>query len=341
MVDKHLSKNQKQVLKEEDIRPQRIFDEYLRLAELDSRKYFSGGGRDTVSCPACGMVGTFSFTKDTFKYSECPVCQTLFVSQRPSATAFSRFYQEAESVKFWASIFYKETAEARRVKLWQPKAQMIRDIANQYTTGLHDVVDIGGGYGIFAEEYEKISGKKVIVIEPGPSLAQVCRDKGLIVVQNFLENVNVGQLGTNSKVFVSFELFEHLHDPHKFLSHLLKLMDSGDLLIFTTLSSVGLDIQALWENSKSVSPPHHLNFINPKAARILLERVGFTTLEVSTPGKLDMDILCKEPALIKDRFWRTFAAQATDQEKQSMQICLADNGLSSHMLAVAQKPKRK
>jgi hypothetical protein len=118
-------------------------------------------------------------------------------------------------------------------------------------------------------------------------------------------------------------------------------MDCGDLFIFTTLSGIGLDIQALWEDSKSVTPPHHLNFINPKAARILLERVGFNALEVRTPGKLDMDILCKEPALIKDRFWRTFAVQATDQKKQSMQIYLADNGLSSHMLAVAQKPKGK
>jgi len=61
---------------------------------------------------------------------------------------------------------------------------------------------------------------------------------------------------------------------------------------------------------------------------------------VSTPGKLDINILCKEPALIKDRFWRTFAVQSTDQEKQSMQIYLADNGLSSHMLVVAQKQNR-
>jgi hypothetical protein len=117
-------------------------------------------------------------------------------------------------------------------------------------------------------------------------------------------------------------------------------MNSGDLFIFTTLSGVGADIQALWENSKSVSPPHHLNFINPKAARILLESVGFNVLESCTPGKLDIDILCKEPALIKDRFWRTFAAQSTEQEKQSMQIYLADNGLSSHMLVVAQRPNR-
>lgn len=326
---------------EEEIRPVKIFDEYLRLARADAITYFELADSKYGVCPACEQSGLPAFVKLCFAYESCPNCGTLFVNPRPVAEAFSKYYTESPSSKYWASTFYKETAEARREKLWQPKAQMICDIANQYASDLHDVVDIGGGYGIFAEEYEKISGKKVLVIEPGPSLAQVCRDKGLLVVDSFLENLNAVQLGAGPKVFVSFELFEHLHDPHKFLSHLLKLMDFGDLFIFTTLSGFGLDIQALWEDSKSVTPPHHLNFINPKAARILLERTGFSVLETRTPGKLDMDILCKEPALIKDRFWRTFAVQATDQEKQSMQIYLADNGLSSHLLAVAQKPKRK
>jgi len=328
-------------MKEEEIRPFKIFDEYLRLAREDAISYFAQVDRHNGVCPACADKGLPAFVKLCFAYESCPNCGTLFVNPRPLAEAFSKYYTESPSSKYWASTFYKETAEARRAKLWQPKAQMIRDIVNQYASHRHDVVDIGGGYGIFAEEYEKISGKQVLVIEPGPSLAQVCRDKGLLVVESFLENVSAVQLGASPKVFVSFELFEHLHDPYKFLSHLFKLMDGGDLFIFTTLSGVGLDIQALWEDSKSVSPPHHLNFINPKAARILLKRAGFSVLDTRTPGKLDMDILCKEPDLIKDRFWRTFAAQATDQEKQSMQIYLGDHGLSSHMLAVAQKPKRK
>jgi 2-polyprenyl-3-methyl-5-hydroxy-6-metoxy-1,4-benzoquinol methylase len=327
-------------MKEEEIRPQKIFNEFLRLAKEDTETYFRAAERQSGACPACGGNGVTAFVKEGFAYEICASCHSLFVNPRPVAEAFSKYYTESPSSKYWASTFYKETADARREKLWKPKVQMVRNIAKQYAADRHDVVDIGGGYGIFAEEYEKISGKKVVVIEPGPSLAQVCREKGLLVIESFLENVRKEQLGVNPKVFVSFELFEHLHDPQKFLSYLFKLMNSGDLFIFTTLSGVGADIQALWEDSKSVSPPHHLNFINPKAARILLESLGFNVLESCTPGKLDIDILCRQPALIKDRFWRTFAAQSTDQEKQSMQIYLADNGLSSHMLVVAQKPNR-
>lgn len=324
-------------MKEEDIRPKAIFDEFLRLAERDTEKYFGTEKCQAVSCPACGSNGVYSFTKHGFTYEECPACQTLFVSPRPPAEAFSRYYQESESVGYWASTFYKETAEARREKLWRPKARMVHEILQRIGGAQHAPIDIGGGYGIFAEEYTQISGCTVTVIEPGPALAQVCRDKGLTVIESFLEDIKPESLPGGSKAFVSFELFEHLHNPEKFLRHLHGLMSSGDLFLFTTLSGAGVDIQALWENSRSVSPPHHLNFLNPQSVRILLERVGFKALETNTPGKLDIDILCNNSEHIKDRFWRTFALQASEKDRDKWQTFIADNGWSSHMMVLCQR----
>jgi 2-polyprenyl-3-methyl-5-hydroxy-6-metoxy-1,4-benzoquinol methylase len=324
-------------MNEEEIRPKQIFDEYLRLTEIDAEKYFRHSVHTAIHCPACGDAGVHVFTKHGFSYEECPACQTLFVSPRPAADAFSLYYQVSDSAKYWASTFYKETAEARREKLWMPKAQMVKQIIEGFGADQYAIFDIGGGYGIFAEEYEKISGNKVTVIEPGPELAKVCRNKGLNVVEDFLENIQFEQIGGALKAFVSFELFEHLHDPEHFLLHLNNLMSKGDLFIFTTLSGVGVDIQTLWNDSKSVSPPHHLNFFNPKSTRLLLERSGFNVLKISTPGKLDIDILCSNQDKIKDRFWRTFAIQSTSEEKRLMQNFVAENGLSSHMLVVCQK----
>ncbi|SVE32035.1 uncharacterized protein METZ01_LOCUS484889, partial [marine metagenome] len=34
-----------------------------------------------------------------------------------------------------------------------------------------------------------------------------------------------------------------------------------------------------------------MNFINPQSIKILLGRTGFKTLEVTTPGKIDIDIM--------------------------------------------------
>jgi uncharacterized Zn finger protein (UPF0148 family) len=325
-------------VKEEEIRPRAIFDEYLRLAATDTRVYFEGVAQKAIPCPACGQPGRPEFEKEGFTYEECPGCQTLFVNPRPEARAFERYYRESPSSRFWATTFYKDTAEARREKLWKPKARAIAKILERFTgSPLVPLVDIGGGYGLFAEEMERVTGLKPWILEPAPHLAAVCREKGFPVVEKFLESVAPADLPPGPKAFVSFELFEHLHDPSLFLERLRGFMAFGDLFIFTTLSGTGLDIRSLWESSKSASPPHHLNLLNPRSVSVLLARSGFETLEVTTPGKLDLSILDNNREKIRDRFWKTFLEVATQEAKQKMQECIASLGMSSHMWVVCRK----
>ena len=326
------------VMKEEEIRPAKIFDEYLRLAREDTDTYFGEVERELCDCPACGAKGGATFVKYGFAYESCPACHTLFVSPRPVAEAFSKYYTDSPSSKYWATTFYKETSDARREKLWKPKALLIQETLDRFAAAHHTIIDIGGGYGLFAEEMRSLRGQTPLVIEPGPFLAEACREKSLPVIQKFLEQVEPADLPVGPKAFVSFELFEHLHDPASFLVQLKQLMASGDLFIFTTLSGSGVDIQVLWEDSKSVTPPHHLNFFNPRSVAILCARLNLETLEVTTPGKLDIDILVNNQVAIKDRFWKTFVATALDAEKLQWQQMIAESGWSSHMMVVCRKP---
>ncbi len=322
-------------MKEHDIRPAALFDEYLRLTDKDTQTYFSDVERVEGVCPGCCGEGRFAFEKGGFAYQSCPQCYTLFVNPRPVAEAFNSYYTESPSAEFWATTFYKETADARREKIWRPKAQLIWEKLGRLGAQDRTVVDIGGGFGIFAEVMQEISGRPPVVIEPGPALAAACRRKGFAVVEKFLEHVDPIDLPPGPKVFVSFELFEHLHDPARFMEQLRGLMQPEDIFIFTTLSSAGVDIQILWENSKSVSPPHHLNFLNPKSVSLLMRRCGFEVLEVTTPGKLDVDILLNNRENVQDRFWQMLLDTSDDNERNMWQRFLADSGASSHMMIVA------
>jgi len=326
-------------MREEDIRPQDIFNRYLELAKLDIDLFFGSCERENGSCPACSAKGSAAFIKSGFQYEECPSCMTLFVNPRPISSAFEKFYTESASVEFWATTFYKETADARRELLWKPKAKMIGDVITTFCSDIapESIIDIGGGYGIFAEEIQKVVGIPCVVIEPGPTLAEVCREKGLPVIEKFLDSILIGDLPHGKKVFVSFELFEHLHSPKEFIQSLNNVMDSGDIFIFTTLSGTGVDIRVLWENAKCVYPPHHLNFFNPKSIPILLNRLGFECLEITTPGKLDIDIMLNSENLITDRFWKSFLSQADEEDKILMQKTIAETKSSSHIMVVCEK----
>lgn len=326
-------------MKEEDIRPRSIFDEYLRLAAEDTVTYFSDAERVDGSCPACEIRGEPAIRKHGFVYELCPDCHTLYANPRPAASAFVKYYTESPSSKYWATTFYRETASARREKLWKPKANVVAGLLEGHVCREKwTVVDIGGGYGLFAEEISSLMGSDSVVIEPAPHLAAVCREKNLLVVEKFLEDVLSSDIPAGPRAFVCFELFEHLHDPARFLNHLNQLMAPGDLFIFTTLSGTGVDIQALWEDSKSVMPPHHLNFFNPHSIRMLLERCGLEPIDVSTPGRLDIDILANNYHLIKDHFWKTMISISSDTEKQRWQDFISASGWSSHMMVVCRKP---
>jgi 2-polyprenyl-3-methyl-5-hydroxy-6-metoxy-1,4-benzoquinol methylase len=198
-------------------------------------------------------------------------------------------------------------------------------------------VDIGGGYGIFAQEISKFLKNNVVVIEPSPSLVKECKKKKLNVIPSFLETVRKEDLPENKKVFTCFELIEHLHSPSKFIKNVRKLMNKDDLFIFTTLSSTGVDILTLWNNSRSINPPHHINFFNPKSIKIFLKKNNFKILNISTPGKIDIDILNNGKSFIKDRFWKTFLSLSNKIEKNKMQSLISSINFSSHLMVICQK----
>ena len=107
-----------------------------------------------------------------------------------------------------------------------------------------------------------ISDYSLLLIEPSVNLAKILKERGYDVHEQTLESINSDQIKEDCCCSVSFELFEHIHDPSLFLKRLFSLMRTGDLFIFTTLSSTAIDIQSVWKDSNSLSPPHHLNLIH-------------------------------------------------------------------------------
>ncbi len=324
-------------MKENEIRPEILFAKYIELGKKDIEIFFTNVELLPINCPACGEIGNFVFNKFRFNYEECNACKTLYVSPRPKKEAFDKYYSDSDSSEFWANEFYKETEVKRREKIWKPKAALVSkkiDIIKDVKC----LVDIGGGYGTFVEELKKINkGIDILIIEPSQRLAQICIEKKLTVICDFFENVNTMDLPNLKTVYTSFELFEHLHNPELFLQNLYNSMKKDDIFLFTTLNGMGVDIQVLWKNSKSVSPPHHLNFFNPKSIRKLLKHIGFDILEVTTPGKLDIDIMCNNINDVHDRFWNNFLNNSSDIEKENMQKIISDNLLSSHMMIMCGK----
>jgi len=330
-------------MKEEDIRPEKLFNQYLSLAEQDVETYFRHAPLYNRLCPACKSQNSeFRFRKIGFDYEICLDCKTLFVNPRPVAEAFNEYYTDSPSVRFWATNFYRETESKRREHIIKPKAAMVKSIISKYMTESQNqscILDIGAGYGIFCEELQKLLPKsvQVIAVEPATALQEVCREKGIPVIPKFLENIKDIDLPFGRKnviAAISFELLEHLHDPDLFIENCRGVLGEGGILILTTLNWDGFDLQVLQEKSNSIHPPHHINFFTTDSVQILLKRHGFEVLEVSTPGKLDVDIASKQISDITDPFIRDILG-GNDMVKSKFQTFLQESKLSSHMMVIA------
>lgn len=328
-------------MKEKDIRPKELFDAYLKTVAEDIASFFGDrSGFLAVDCPACGTNDAAdAFVKDGFRYVECRACRTLYVSPRPSQETLDRFYRTSKSSRFWVERFYKETEDARREKIFRPRAREVVAAARGHSPKKDlTVVDVGAGYGTFLEELRATGAfREVWGLEPSTALADVCEKKGFPVLRATAEEARTPR---RFDVATSFELYEHLFSPHVFLQAVHGLLAPGGLLYLTTLSGQGFDTLLLGPASKAISPPHHINFINPASLARGLERAGFEVLEIKTPGRLDVDIVLnrfKETAVNVDAFTRKILFDSGAEVQARFQTFLQENRLSSHIQAVARR----
>jgi SAM-dependent methyltransferase len=328
-------------MKESDIRPEAMLDRYLALSEADADRCFSESLRCDVPCVGCGGTSQSpEFTKNGFGYVSCKDCGSLFQSPRPGLKAFEGFYRDSESSRYWAEEFFPAVAEARRKRIFSPRAERLAAMCDARELHIERLIDVGAGFGILLEEWRRIKpDTELLAIEPSATLAMECRAKGLEVLEEMAEHV-IGYRD-HADLVVCFEVLEHAYDPLQFIRTLSGFARPGGYVFISTLGVDGFDIQVLWENSKSIFPPHHINFLSVEGFQRLFERAGLEAVEVTTPGVLDVDIvrnaIRRSPQLLRDQ---RFVSRilSSDHVATEFQDFLARNQLSSHTWVLGRKP---
>lgn len=319
-------------MKESEIRPKEILDRYLELSLSDAQKMDRGAFVD-VPCPACRSSSfLIKFHKNGFEYRQCNDCRSLYGSPRPDEKALQKFYEDGESSSYWAQVFFPAVAESRREKLFRPKAERIATLFGNRIPPPQTICDVGAGYGIFLEELRRVFPQASFhAIEPGAKLAAVCRSRGFETLEATAEGSSLWQ--ERFDLVISSEVIEHVFSPEAFLRSLFRLAKPGGRVLLTGLGYEGFDILILQEKSKSVFPPHHINFMSVQGFETLCRNVGFRSSEIWTPGQLDVDIVLNSGAA--PEFLNRLAARTGAVDE--LQSLLARHRLSSHIWVFASR----
>lgn len=327
-------------MKEENIRPKALLDQFLELSKKDADRLFSGTAKNAIPCVACGSENrVIEFEKNGFSYAKCLDCGSLYHSPRGSADQFASFYRHSESWRYWSEVYFPAVAEVRRESIFRPRVKLLSELCLNKGIRVDSLIEVGAGYGIFLEEWKRINAsKKMIAIEPSPALAQKCRSKGFEVAEDIAENVR-GYDGVADLV-VCFEVLEHVYEPLAFLKVLARFAKPGGYVLVSTLGIDGFDLQVLGRESQSIFPPHHINFPSVSGFEKLFHRAGFSEVAVTTPGRLDVDIVRNaahlNPAVLDGQ---VFLRRLIENDRLGMafQQFLVDNLLSSHTWVLGRK----
>jgi SAM-dependent methyltransferase len=321
-------------MKESDIRPEALLRRYLELSELDAANYFDNEPRMSIPCVACGSLRIeHDFNKHGFDYGLCRDCGTLYQTPRPALSAFESFYRDSVSSNYWAEVFFPAVAEARREKIFRPRVVRLAALCEAHGLKIQRLIDVGAGYGIFLDEWRKrVPDTQLVAVEPSTALAEECRAKGFEVVESIVEQVGGAREGLADLV-VCFEVLEHVYEPVAFVKSLMRLARPGGIVFVSTLCVDGFDLQMLWDKSDQIFPPHHINFPSVDGLEKLFARAGMVDISVTTPGKLDVDIVrnasLRTPDLLHgQRFIQRLMGD--EANATAFQDFLTDNRLSSH-----------
>lgn len=316
--------------------------EQARLFEADTRWLVSQRQRfSAVACPACDAGESDpAWEKNELAYLRCRDCATVYMSPRPSPELMAEYYSSSKNYEYWNRVIFPASEDARREKIFRPRAQRLAEAVHRHGIGTGTLVDVGAGFGTFCEEVVALDVfDRVVALEPEPRLAATCRRKGLEVIESAVEDEGLDLAHVD--VVTSFEVIEHLFAPRVFLARCATLMKEGGLLLVTAPNVQGFDIVTMGPIAGAVDI-EHVNYMHPGSLGRLMASEGFEVVEHQTPGRLDAELVRKSVLagrfdLDGQPFLRTVLIDRWDEVGDSFQDFLVASQLSSNMWVMARR----
>jgi SAM-dependent methyltransferase len=166
-------------------------------------------------------------------------------------------------------VLYLEAHGAGMVgNLWAKHHQALADFIYKFNPA--SVLEVGGGHGILATNYQKMKSISWTILEPNPTPIPEC--KAEIISGFFDENF---QYPGKVDAIVHSHLFEHIYDPNLFVKNISEFLKVGGKLIFS-IPNMRVMLERKFTNCLNFE---HTIYLSDTYVENLLTRHGFRILE--------------------------------------------------------------
>lgn len=306
-------------LRQSELRPRGLYSEYGQLLREDVFQFVMAKKADWIHrvCPGCDAANApVAFEKDGFTYKRCPQCATLFADPVPSQAAIDQLRATGKSAAYQRKVFTGELATARRRHVQLSLLQWITGTLDEHGVSPNTYYD----WGI-----------------PEPNWLN------LVVQSNLFKCVLAERFdpAVLADVVSLFDDLDKVSDPIALMAEATQQLKPDGYLFMTMTAGSGLEYQLLAADAPNLLPLDRLTLFSVEAIRLRLERMGYRVLELSTPGRLDVEtvrnFLREQPAGNRVPFWDYFFSRKDEQAFAELQVFLQQYRLSTYLRVVAQK----
>jgi len=284
-------------------------------------------------CPVC-FANEYErlFKKHGLDFVKCKTCGLVYITPYLKRNVMEEYCKSSgASNSFFTDIILK-TRENRLKLIWEKRLTFF---LKYYRSGT--ILDVGCGTGEFLELLDKAGHNDMLGVEPNKVAAEYITGKlpGKVINDTF-ENIRIED-GSISAVTL-WEVFSRFVNPDNILKRLYSILSPLGILIISSPNYSGFEYQILRELHDDVS--FHLpNYFSIRILKDLLKNNGFDSIDISTPGQLDVQHVKAKLLTGVDSEICPFVNEVImdEQISKNFQLFLRENKLSGSMLVIARK----
>ncbi|MBI4369367.1 MAG: methyltransferase domain-containing protein [Elusimicrobia bacterium] len=323
--------------READIRPAGAYHQYQEILEKECRRFFGGRQPDLgARCRACQAALYSVFERWGALYGRCEQCLSLFVLPQFSDEEARNLLNVPGMGELWREQIINPSSPERMRLMIQPRIDWLLEVKDQYAPQARCLIDYGSKYPQFleglvqAKEFDRVTS-----VDPDWRL-------GNTPWPDSVEKLSVGSIGINgTDLMAAFDVLERVHDPAAVIGWMKSCLRPGGLAIVTTALSTGLEYLVLGAKAPNLNPIERRNLFSLEALSDLLTRHDFELLELSTTGRLDVELVARameeHPKDFQRTFWWYFFHHRGPEALQALQEFVQQHQLSSHCRLVARR----
>jgi hypothetical protein len=216
-----------------------------------------------------------------------------------------------------------------------PRVQWILDLVDEFIAQPQTMLDVETKYPFFTNNIIDQGLFQSVIAYEARTYKQSALFSPQLIQTNDLQSLDTVDLIT------AFETLERMANPRDLFMLARSYCKPSGLFLITTSTCSGFEFQALGKNAPNINPINRMNLLSIEALKDLFEEFGFEIIELSTPGRLDVETVSRflkdNPQTDIHRFWRYIFSQRDEKTWHSLQDFLQMNCLSSHVRIAAQK----